>query len=103
MLSPVSRKRSKNQRREFEADTDERSRNCLEFVRKVAAASVVKSDTAQIASDQPFKEVIRAAEKKGCDLILMASHGRRGLEGFLPGSETQKVLTHSTVPVLVYR
>ena len=90
-------------RRELEADAAERTSNCLEFVRKVAAASDVECDTAQVASDQPFKEIIRAAEKKGCDLILMASHARRGLEGFLLGSETQKVLTHGTVPVLVYR
>jgi nucleotide-binding universal stress UspA family protein len=43
------------------------------------------------------------ARAEQCDLIVMASHGRRGLEGFLLGSETQKVLTHSTIPVLVYR
>lgn len=90
-------------RREYEADAAERTKNYLEFVRKVAAGSDVKCDTAQVASDQPFREIIKAAEKKGCDLILMASHGRRGIEGFLLGSETQKVLTHSTVPVLVYR
>jgi len=90
-------------RREYEADAAVRTKNYLEFVRKVAASSDVKCETAQVASDQPFKEIIKAAEKKSCDLILMASHGRRGLEGFLLGSETQKVLTHSTVPVLVYR
>jgi nucleotide-binding universal stress UspA family protein len=90
-------------RREYEAGAAERTKNCLEFVRKVAAGSDVKCDTAQVSSDQPFQEIIKAAGKKGCDLILMASHGRRGIEGFLLGSETQKVLTHSTVPVLVYR
>ena len=42
-------------------------------------------------------------EEKGCDLIMMASHGRRGVKGLLLGSETQKVLTHSRIPVLVYR
>jgi len=54
-----------------------------------------------VVSDQPFKEIIKAAEKKGCDLILMASHGRRGIEGFLLGSETQKVLTHTKLPVII--
>jgi nucleotide-binding universal stress UspA family protein len=43
------------------------------------------------------------ALQEKCDLIVMASHGRRGLKGFLLGSETQKVLTHSSIPVLVYR
>ena len=45
----------------------------------------------------------KVAEKRGCDLIMMASHGRRGLKGLLLGSETQKVLTHSLTPVLVHR
>jgi len=44
-----------------------------------------------------------AAEQKGCDLIMMASNGRRGVKALLIGSETQKVLTHSRIPVLVYR
>jgi nucleotide-binding universal stress UspA family protein len=55
------------------------------------------------SSDQPNEAISKTAKKKDCDLILMASHGRRGLEGLLLGSETQKVLTHSTTPVLVYR
>ena len=53
--------------------------------------------------DAVYQEIINAAEKNGCDLIFMASHGRRGLSGLLLGSETQKVLTHSKIPVLVYR
>ncbi len=54
-------------------------------------------------SDIPYEAIIAAAEEAGCDLIFMASHGRRGISGFLLGSETNKVLTHSKVPVLVYR
>jgi nucleotide-binding universal stress UspA family protein len=50
-----------------------------------------------------YETIIRVAEKRGCDLIMMASHGRRGLKGLLLGSETQKVLTHSRIPVLVHR
>jgi nucleotide-binding universal stress UspA family protein len=90
-------------RAEYEADAATRAKSYLDFVKKVASGSDVKCDTMHVSSDQPFKEIIAAAEKKGCDLILMASHGRRGIEGFLLGSETQKVLTHSRVPVLVYR
>lgn len=51
----------------------------------------------------PYKAIISAAEERGCDLIGMGSHGHGGLTGILLGSETVKVLTHSTIPVLVYR
>jgi len=51
----------------------------------------------------PFESINASAERNRCDLIFMASHGRRGLSGLLLGSETQKVLTHSKIPVLVYR
>jgi nucleotide-binding universal stress UspA family protein len=54
-------------------------------------------------SDAPYEAIIDVATESGCDLIFMASHGRRGLGGLLLGSETQKVLTHSKIPVLVYR
>ena len=87
----------------YEADATERARHYLEFARKVAHAAGVSCDGVQASGDQPYKEIIKVAQKKGCDVILMASHGRRGIEGFLLGSETQKVLTHSKVPVLVYR
>jgi len=63
----------------------------------------VECDTLTTTSDVPYEAIIEAAEKSGCDLIFMASHGRRGISGFLLGSETNKVLTHSKVPVLVYR
>ena len=85
-------------------DGDERrAEDCLRFAKKAAAGAEVQCDTLHLVSDQPYKAIVKAAKKKACDLILMASHGRRGLEGFLLGSETQKVLTHSTIPVLVYR
>jgi len=77
--------------------------NYLDFVKRVAAGAGVECDVVHVVSDQPFKEIVKTAQKKKCDLILMASHGRRGVEGFLLGSETQKVLTHSQIPVLVYR
>ena len=54
-------------------------------------------------SDRPWQAIIRAAEKNGCDLIFIASHGRKGLSALLHGSETQEVLTHSRIPTLVCR
>ena len=53
--------------------------------------------------DQPYRAIIDTAHAKNCDLIVMASHGRRGVSALLLGSETVKVLTHSTIPILVYR
>jgi nucleotide-binding universal stress UspA family protein len=75
----------------------------LHFVQKSAQAFDVPCDVRHATTDDPAAAIVEAAKKNGCDLILMASHGRRGLGALLLGSETQKVLTHSTVPVLVYR
>lgn len=63
----------------------------------------VACETLAVDSDAPFEAIIENAESKGADLIFMASHGRRGLSALLLGSETHKVLTHSRIPVLVYR
>jgi nucleotide-binding universal stress UspA family protein len=72
-------------------------------VEKAAKEAGVPCETARETNDQPYEAIVEAARKKGCDLIIMASHGRRGVQGLLLGSETQKVLTHSKIPVLVYR
>jgi nucleotide-binding universal stress UspA family protein len=68
-----------------------------------AAEKGVETETETAVSDLPYEAIIAAARKHGCDLIFMASHGRKGVAGFLLGSETQKVLTHSDIPVLVFR
>ena len=68
-----------------------------------SAAGRVKMDTARAMHENPWEGIIKAAKSRKCDLIVMASHGRRGLAGLLLGSETQKVLTHSKTPVLVCR
>jgi nucleotide-binding universal stress UspA family protein len=88
---------------EYAKSSVEQAQRYLEYVRRVAAAADVDCDAVHVTGDQPYKEIIKVAKKKSCDLILLASHGRRGIEGFLLGSETQKVLTHSDIPVLVYR
>ncbi|MGC4080435.1 MAG: universal stress protein [Rubrivivax sp.] len=63
----------------------------------------VAADSVVLVSDRPYEGIIRTAERLGCDLIFMASHGRRGVSALLLGSETQKVLTHTRIPVLVHR
>jgi nucleotide-binding universal stress UspA family protein len=59
--------------------------------------------TEHAIDDDPYAAIVATARRLGCDLIVMASHGRHGLKGLLLGSETQKVLVHSTIPVLVHR
>lgn len=75
----------------------------LRFVSKSARAAGVECDVEYTTSDDPAVAIVHLAEARKCDLIVMASHGRHGVEGFLLGSETQKVLTHTQIPVLVYR
>ena len=71
--------------------------------RSAAEAAGVACDSDTAVNEVPYEAIIDAADRHGCDLIFMASHGRRGIAGLLLGSETQKVLTHSKTPVLVYR
>lgn len=63
----------------------------------------VTCEVIQLESDAPYEVIVDVADKRGCDLIAMSSHGRRGIAAVVLGSETVKVLTHSKVPVLVYR
>jgi len=88
---------------EFEAETQRYADYALTQARMAADAAGVTIETVQDVGDQPFRAIIDSAKAHGCDLIVMASHGRRGMSALLLGSETVKVLTHSTVPVLVYR
>jgi len=82
---------------------DQQANEYLGEVAKLCADAGVECTLASATSDIPYEAIISAAETAGCDLIFMASHGRRGFSGFLLGSETNKVLTHSKIPVLVYR
>ena len=81
----------------------ERSSRYLAVIEKEAQEAGVACDTVYERDDFPYEVIIRVAQRKGCDLIVMASHGRRGVQALLLGSETQKVLTHSKIPVLVVR
>jgi nucleotide-binding universal stress UspA family protein len=75
----------------------------LEEALEVAREAGVSADAERVLSDLLHQAIVEAANRLGCDLILMASHGRRGLVGLLIGSETQRVLIQSSCPVLVYR
>jgi len=88
---------------QYESESKGRAEQFLGVVKKAAEKAGVRCDTEYVTSSHPYEMIIKAAEKKGCDLITMASHGRRGLQGLLIGSETHKVLTHTKIPVLVLR
>ena len=88
---------------QFRDDSRAQAKKHLEWLSKAAAEVGVRCETVVEVGDHPFEAIIRTAETQGCDLIVMASHGRRGVQGVLIGSETQKVLTHTQIPVLVYR
>ena len=75
----------------------------LGAIEKAARTARVRCEVLTVTSDFPADTIVATARKRGCDLIFMASHGRRGLRGALLGSETQKVLAEGKVPVLVYR
>ena len=75
----------------------------LEVIEKAAKAAGVPCKVEQAVSDYPADAIIAAAKKNKCDLIVMSSHGHRGFKNSLLGSQTQKVLSLSKVPVLVHR
>jgi nucleotide-binding universal stress UspA family protein len=88
---------------EFIAESHEHAKKVLSFVLDAAREAGVACTGEQVVSDDPWQSIIATAQARQCDLIVMGSHGRRGVQGVLLGSETQKVLVHSNVPVLVYR
>ncbi|MDO9315887.1 MAG: universal stress protein [Burkholderiaceae bacterium] len=75
----------------------------VQRVQQACTAAGVACETHTVEADHPWQAIIDLAKTAHCDLLVMASHGRRGVSALLLGSETQKVLTHSTVPVLVVR
>ena len=87
----------------IEKEARMRAENNLDFIKQAAAAADVPCDTVCETSDHPYDAILKTANAKGCDLILLHSHGRKGLAAILLGSETRKVLTYSKIPVMVVR
>ena len=90
-------------KKEFAKDSKTHAAQYLSVIETAAKAAGVTCDVVSATHDHPYEAIIRVAKQRGCDLIVMASHGRKGMQGVLLGSETQKVLTHSHIPVLVCR
>lgn len=86
--------------------TDQARRNAqayLDGLETEARNALVPCEAIVMVNDHPHEAIVETAQKTGCDLIVMGSHGRHGMTGFLLGSETQRVLARTRLPVLVYR
>lgn len=88
---------------ELERRAKETAQKSVDEIATAAKAAGVRCDTTIAKAVAPYQGIIDAAEKNKCDAVFMASHGHKGLTGLLLGSVTQKVLTHSKIPVLVFR
>jgi nucleotide-binding universal stress UspA family protein len=99
-LEPNQLKQTASQ---FEFDNRTRATALLHEVSHAAREAGVNCTCEHVESDHPFEAIIATALEKNCDLINMGSHGHKGLKGLLLGSQTQKVLVHSNIPVLVHR
>jgi nucleotide-binding universal stress UspA family protein len=88
---------------QFYARSQQEAAKRLAVISENASLLKVPYDCIQVTNDHPWEAILQVAQTRGCDLIAMASHGRSGIKGVLLGSETQKVLVHATIPVLVYR
>ena len=87
----------------YEKESKARASKMLEKISARAKAAGVPYEGVVVIGETPYEHIIDTAKKRKCDLIMMASHGRRGISALLLGSETSKVLMHSKVPVLVVR
>ncbi len=88
---------------QYEARMQKHAEKTLGAVAAAAQAAGVACETVQVEHEHPYRAIIDTADAKGCDLIVMASHGRHGVSAIVLGSETVKVLTHCKIPVLVHR
>ena len=90
-------------KKSYKKDCEELAAKYLDAVKSAAGAAGVPCEVAHVNADHPYEGIIETARVAGCDLIVMASHGRKGASALVLGSETVKVLTHSKIPVLVCR
>ena len=87
----------------YKKDCEELAAKHLGAIKTAASAAGVPCEVAHVNAEHPYEGIIETAKAHGCDLIFMASHGRKGVSALVLGSETLKVLTHSKIPVLVCR
>lgn len=102
-FSPFPERAMTEQTGIFEDHTLEIAKQNVQKVANAASAANVPCESVVAQSGSPFREIVDTAANMKCDVIFMASHGRKGLERLFVGSETQKVLAHTTLPVLIFR
>ncbi len=102
-FAPLSEKAMNEELSTFENGVREAARNYVKKAADAARAAGVDCETVVVLSGSPYREIVDTANNMKCDAIFMASHGRRGLNLLFLGSETQKVLAHSNLPVMVFR
>ena len=88
---------------EYEERTSAAARAMLDVIGKLAVEASVPCEKLHVRSELPWHGILEAAKSRKADMIVMASHGRRGLSAIVIGSETQKVVNHSHIPVTIYR
>jgi nucleotide-binding universal stress UspA family protein len=87
----------------FDSVSEKLAQDYLGVLEAMAKTAGLRFDVVTSSALEPYEGIIDVATARQCDLIVMASHGRRGIKGLILGSQTQKVLAHSSIPVLVYR
>ncbi len=87
----------------YKKECDQRAAKYLGVIKNAAESAGLTFEGIHVFGDHPYAAIIDTADKKGCDVICMASHGRKGMAALVLGSETMKVLTHSKIPVVVWR
>ena len=94
---------SATQKKDYLAGMQAMAEKALTRIVSAAREAGVKCDSTSVVSESPWEGIIGAARKLKCDMIVMSSHGRGGIAGVVLGSQTNRVLTHSKIPVLVCR
>ncbi|MBX9778288.1 MAG: universal stress protein [Xanthobacteraceae bacterium] len=102
-LGRMARQGNQNPIVQFEELAAAAATGILDKVKQVAHSQGVTCDVVHVQDQHPAEGIIAAAKTRGCDLIVMASHGRRGFDRVLLGSQANEVLTHSKVPALIVR
>ena len=99
MPAPISNTISED----FATRIEEQAKAAMAFVEDTARKAGIATNLVTVRKEQPYKAIVETARSCRCDLIVMASHGHRPVSRFMLGSETQKVLAESDIPVLIYR
>jgi nucleotide-binding universal stress UspA family protein len=87
----------------YQQECEALAEKTLGLARREAGVAGISCETRHVTHARPHQAIVETAQERGCDLICMASHGRKGMSALVLGSETNKVLAHSKIPVLVCR